>query len=118
MSEENKAKMRRLLEEAFGQGNVDAVDEVLDPDFVCYDPNSETGEIRGADTIKGEIEYFRSAIPDLTYTIEDQIAEGEKVVTRYTVNGTHQGKFFGVAPTGERITMSGGSASTASKAAR
>ena len=106
-AEENKAKMRRLLEEAFGQGNVDVVDEVLDPDFVCYDPNSETGEIRGADTIKGEIEYFRSAIPDLTYTIEVQIAEGEKVVSRYTVSGTHQGEFFGVAPTGERITMSG-----------
>ena len=106
-AEENKAKMRRLLEEAFGQGNVDVVDEVLDPDFVCYDPNSETGEIRGADTIKGEIEYFRNAVPDLTYTVEDQIAEGDKVVTRYTVSGTPQGEFFGVAPTGERITMSG-----------
>ena len=106
-AEENKAKMRSLLEEAFGQGNVDVVDEVLDPDFVCYDPNSESGEVRGADTIKGEIEYFRSAVPDLTYTVEDQIAEGEKVVTRYTVSGTHQGEFFGVAPTGERITMSG-----------
>ena len=106
-AEENKAKMRRLLEEAFGQGNVDVVDEVLDPDFVCYDPNSESGEVRGAETIKDEIEYFRSAVPDLTYTVEDQIAEGEKVVSRYTVSGTHQGEFFGVAPTGKRITMSG-----------
>ena len=107
MSEENKAKMRRLLEEGFSQGNVDVVDEVLDPDFVCYDPNSETGEIRGSETIKGEIEYFRNAVPDLTYTIEDQIADGDKVVTRYTVSGTHEGEFFGVAPTGERIMMSG-----------
>jgi predicted ester cyclase len=107
MSEENKAKMRRLLDEGFSQGNVDVVDEVLDPDFVCYDPNSETGEIRGSETIKGEIEYFRNAVPDLTYTVEDQIAEGDKVVTRYTVSGTHEGEFFGVAPTGERIMMSG-----------
>jgi predicted ester cyclase len=107
MSEENKAKARRLLEEAFGQGKVDVVDEVLDPNFVCYDPNSESGEVRGADTIKGEIEYFRNAVPDLTYTVEDQIAEGDKVVTRYTVSGTHQGEFFGVAPSGERITMTG-----------
>src|SRR5919205_2308833 len=107
MSEENKAKARRLLEEAFGQGKVDVVDEVLDPNFVCYDPNSESGEVRGAATIKGEIEYFRNAVPDLTYTVEDQIAEGDKVVTRYMVSGTHQGEFFGVAPTGERIMMRG-----------
>ena len=95
MSEENKTKVRRLLEEGFGQGKVDVVDEVLHSDFVCYDPNSEAGEIRGADTIKGEIEYFRTAAPDLTYTVEDQVAEGDKVVSRYRVSGTHQGEFFG-----------------------
>jgi predicted ester cyclase len=107
MSEENKAKARRLFEEGFSQGNTDVVDEVLNPDFVCYDPNSESGEVRGAETIKAEIEYFRNAVPNLTYTIEEQMAEGDKVVTRYTVSGTHQGEFFSVAPTGERITMSG-----------
>src|SRR5918912_2355114 len=107
MSEENNVKARRLFEEAFGRGDVGVVDEVLDPDFVCYDPNSEAGEVRGSGTIKAEIEYFRNAVPDLTYTVEDQIAEGDKVVTRYTVSGTHQGEFFGVAPTGEQIKMSG-----------
>src|SRR5215204_4574183 len=106
MSEENKAKVRRLFEEGFSQGNTDVVDEVLNPNFVCYDPNSESGEVRGSETIKGEIEYFRNAVPDLTYTIEDQIAEGDRMVTRYTASGTHQGEFFGVAPSGERITMS------------
>jgi predicted ester cyclase len=83
------------------------VEEVLDPAFVCYDPNSEAGEVRGADNIKQEIEWFRNAVPDLTYTVVDQVAEGEKVVTRYTATGTHQGEFFGVAPTGNRIEMSG-----------
>src|SRR5215210_1779957 len=107
MSEENKAQARRLFEEGFGQGNTDVVDEVLDPNFVCFDPNSESGEVRGADTIKGEIEYFRNALPDLTYTVEEQIAEGDKVVTRYTVSGTHQGEFFGIAPTGEQVRMTG-----------
>jgi steroid delta-isomerase-like uncharacterized protein len=107
MSEETKEKMRRVFEEGFGQGKLEVIDEVLQSDFVCYDPNSESGEIRGADTIKGEIEYFRNAVPDLTYTVEDQIAEGDKVVTRYTVSGTHQGEFFGVAGTGKRIEMSG-----------
>jgi predicted ester cyclase len=107
MSEENKTKVRRLLEEGFGQGKVDVVDEVLHSDFVCYDPNSEAGEIRGADTIKGEIEYFRTAAPDLTYTVEDQVAEGDKVVSRYRVSGTHQGEFFGVLGTGNRVEFTG-----------
>jgi steroid delta-isomerase-like uncharacterized protein len=107
MSEENKAKARRLLEEGFSQGDVGVVDEVLASDFVCYDPNSESGVVRGADTIKGEIEYFRNALSDLTYTIEDQIAEGDKVVTRYTVSGTHEGELFGVPATGEQVRMTG-----------
>jgi predicted ester cyclase len=106
-AEENKEKARRLMEEAFGQGKVEVIDEVLDADFVCYDPNSEAGEIRGADTMKGEIEYFRNAVGDLTYTVEDQIAEGDKVVTRYTARGTHQGEFFGVAGTGNRVEFTG-----------
>src|SRR5215216_4462628 len=106
-AEENKEKARRLMEEAFGQGKVEVIDEVLDANFVCYDPNSESGEIRGAETFKGEIGYFRNAVPDLTYTVDDQVAEGDKVVTRYTASGTHQGEFFGVAPTGNRIEMSG-----------
>jgi len=107
MSEENKEKVRRFLEEAFGQGKTEVVDELLHSDFVCYDPNSEAGEIRGADTVKGEIEYFHSAVPDLSWRVEDQVAEGDKVVSRYTVSGTHQGEFFGVPGTGKRIEMTG-----------
>ena len=105
--QENKQKARRFLEEGFGQGNLEVLDEVLDPDFVCYDPNSEAGEVRGVETMKQEIEYFRNAVPDLIYTVEDQVAEGEKVVSRYTATGTHQGEFFGVAPTDKPIEMSG-----------
>ena len=91
ISEENKTKVRCLFEEGFSQGNTEVVDEVLNPDFVCYDPNSESGEVRGSETIKAEIEYFRNAVSDLTYTIEDQMPEGDKVVTRYTVSGTTKG---------------------------
>ena len=107
LSEENKVKSRRLLEEAFGQGKLEVIDEVLRSDFVCYDPNSESGEISGADTIKGEIDYFRQAVPDLTYTVDDQVAEGDKVVSRYTATGTHQGEFFGVPGTGKRVEFTG-----------
>jgi steroid delta-isomerase-like uncharacterized protein len=107
VSEENKQKVRRLLEEAFTQGKAEVIDEVLDPDFVCYDPNSEAGEVRGAETIKGEIEYFHNALSDFAYHVEDQVAEGDKVVTRYTISGTHQGEFFGVPATGKRVEMTG-----------
>jgi steroid delta-isomerase-like uncharacterized protein len=107
MSEENKEKVRRFMEEAFGQGKVEVVDEVLDPDFVCHDPNSETGEIRGAETIKGEVGYFHNAFPDFHWTVEDQVAEGDKVTTRFTFGGTHQGEFFGVPGSGKRVEISG-----------
>jgi steroid delta-isomerase-like uncharacterized protein len=99
--------MRRVLEQAFGEGKVEVIDEVLHSDFVCYDPNSEAGEIRGAETIKGEIGYFRQAFPDFFWRVEDQVAEGDKVVSRYTFGGTHQGEFFGVAGTGQRIEITG-----------
>jgi steroid delta-isomerase-like uncharacterized protein len=106
-AEEIKEKARRLFEEAFGQGNREVVDEVLDPDFVCHDPNSETGEIRGAETIKGEIDYFQNAFSDFHWTVEDQVAEGDKVTTRYTLGGTHDGEFFGVPASGKRVEVSG-----------
>jgi steroid delta-isomerase-like uncharacterized protein len=106
-AEDNKEKMRRVLEEAFGEGKVEVIDEVLHSDFVCYDPNSEAGEVRGAETIKGEIGYFRQAFPDLFWRVEDQLAEGDKVTTRYTLGGTHQGEFFGVPGTGQSIEITG-----------
>jgi hypothetical protein len=73
MSEANKGKVRRLYEEACGQGKKELLDELLDPNFVCYDPNSEGGEVRGAETIKGEIDYFRQAFPDFFWRVEDQV---------------------------------------------
>ncbi len=107
-AQENKEKARRLYEGAFAQGGKQIIDEVLHSEFVCHDPNSETGEIRGAETIKGEIDYFRAAFPeDFFWRVEDQVAEGDKVTTRYTMGGTHQGEFFGVPGSGKRIEITG-----------
>ena len=106
-AEENKGKAHRFMEEAFGQGKPELVDDLLDPDFVRYDPYIEAGEVRGVETVKENIVWFHNAFPGLTCTIEDQVAEGDKVVTRWTVRGTHQGEFFGVPATGERIEMRG-----------
>ena len=107
-AEENKKKARRFMEEAFGQGKPELLDDLLDPDFVRYDPYIEAGAVRGVQTVKENIIWFHNVFPDLICTIEDQVAEGEKVVSRYTVRGTHQGEeFFGVAASGERMEMRG-----------
>jgi predicted ester cyclase len=106
-TEENKAIVRRFMEESFGGGEPELVDELLDPDFVRYDPYIEAGAVRGAQIVKENIVWFRNAFPDLTCTIEDQVAEGEKVVSRWTVRGTHQGEFFGVTGTGNRVEFAG-----------
>ena len=103
MSEENKALARRVSEEIYdSRGNLDVVDEIYAPNAVAHDPNSPE-EIRGFGPIKQLASMFRSAFPDMQVIVEDQIAEGDKVVTRYTVSGTHQGELMGIPPTGNRM---------------
>ena len=105
--EENKENVRRLLEESLGGGKPELVDDLLDPDFVRYDPYIEAGEVRGTQTVKENIVWFRNAFPDLRCTVEEQVAEGEKVVSRWTLCGTHRGDFFGVAGTGNWVEFTG-----------
>ena len=107
-AEENKEKACRLYEEAFGQRRPEVLDELVNPDFVCYDPDAEGGEVRGLETLKGEVENFHQGFPeDFFWRVEDQVVQGDKVTTRYTLGGTHQGEFFGVAATGRRGEISG-----------
>jgi predicted ester cyclase len=106
-AEENKAIVRRFMEEAFGEGKPELVDELLDPDFVRYDPYIAAGEVRGTQTVKENIVWFRNAFPDLSCTIKEQVAEGEKVVSRWTLRGTHQGDFFSIAGTDNRVEFTG-----------
>ena len=106
MSEENKEKARRFLEEAFNEGNFDVVDEIVASEYVLHDPASPE-EIRGPEGIKGFVQMYRSAFPDTHIMVEDQIAEGDDVVTRWTGRGTHQGELLGVPPSGNRVEVSG-----------
>ena len=106
MSEENKTLVRRSFEEVFNQGNLDAVEEIFASDYVLHDPTSPE-EIRGTEGMKQYVSMYRSAFPDLQQTIEDQIAEGEKVATRLTGRGTHQGDLMGIPPTGNRVEAPG-----------
>jgi steroid delta-isomerase-like uncharacterized protein len=108
MSEENKAILRRVADEVFNQGNLDVVDELFAPNYVLHDPSIPGGERRGAESFKQQwVSMFRTAFPDLRLNVEDQAAEGDKVVTRYTVRGTHQGELMGIPPTDNEVVVGG-----------
>jgi predicted ester cyclase len=106
-ADEKKGKVRRFMEDAFGGGKPELVDDLLDSDFVRYDPYITAGEVRGVQTVKENIVWFRNAFPDLSCTVEEQVAEGDKVVSRWTLRGTHRGDFFGVAGTGNQVEFTG-----------
>jgi steroid delta-isomerase-like uncharacterized protein len=105
-TEENKAITRRFLEEIFTGGNLELVDELFAPDFILHD-SSVPQEVRGVEALKQYITMYRTAYPDTHFTVEDQIAEGNEVVTRWTGQGTHQGELMGIPPTGNQVTVTG-----------
>jgi steroid delta-isomerase-like uncharacterized protein len=108
MSEENKALVRRyFFEEIWVKGNLDLIDELLTTDFVRHGPTATEGEVRGQEGFESLVSMYRNALPDLRIPIEDQIAEGDRVVTRWTARGTHQGELMGNAPTGNQATVTG-----------
>ena len=103
MSEENKALVRRLIKEV-EKGDLDVIDEVLAHDFVDHDllPDQEPDR----EGYKRSLSEDRAAFSNFDITIEDQIAEGDKVVTRFTWRGTHdQEKIMGMAPTGKKVEV-------------
>jgi steroid delta-isomerase-like uncharacterized protein len=106
MSEENKALSRRWAEELFSQGNLDLAGEIFAPDHVNHDPNVPM-EASGPEGMKRLFGMYKSAFPDGRLTIEDQIAEGDKVVSRWSASGTHQGEMMGIAPSDNRVEMKG-----------
>ena len=106
MSAENKALARRLVEEAFNAGRLEVVDELVASDFVEHDP-SLTEEVRGPAGVKELIAGYRAAFPDIRITIEDQIADGDYVVSRWSGTGTHQGELMGMPATGKQATVTG-----------
>ena len=105
-TQDNKALARRLIEEAWNQGNLATVDELMAPGHVGHHslvPNQPPSR----EFYKQYIVRTRSAFPDFHATIEEQIAEGDLVVTRWSVQGTHQGMFRGHSPTGRQMTLTG-----------
>ena len=102
-AEENKALVRRFVNEVQSRGNIDTIDELCSPEFVNH--SAPPGVPSNCEGVKQVTAMFRQAFPDSYSTIEVMIAEGDKVATRKTFHGTHQGKFMGIPPTGRQVSI-------------
>jgi steroid delta-isomerase-like uncharacterized protein len=103
-TEENRKLMRRFYEEVMNRGNLDFIDEFCSPDYVEHSPESPTPDRNG---LKQELAMVRGAFPDVHVTVEDLIAEDDKVVARTTARGTNTGAFLGFPATGKVVTIMG-----------
>ncbi len=104
MSEANKAVVRRWAEEGFNKGNIDLLDELCAPNYVWHLGGRE---VRGLAATKELMGMYLRAFPGMQCSVEDQVAEGDRVVTRWTMRGTHKGDLEGIAATGKAVTLTG-----------
>ena len=103
-AEENKALVRRFVEEFWNEGNTSAADELMAVDAAIHMP---TGEVVDLDGLKGFAAVWRRSFPDWHSTFEELIAEGDRVAERWTGRGTHRGELQGIPPTGKRVEVPG-----------
>jgi len=99
----NKSVVLRSEAELWSNGNLAVADELYSPEFVCHFVAGS--EWRGLEGIKGEVRRHRTSFPDWNERVEDIIAEGDKVVIRFTSTGTQRGEFEGIAPTGRKVQI-------------
>jgi steroid delta-isomerase-like uncharacterized protein len=104
MSKQSKTLTRRIFEEMQSQGNLAIADDIFASDFVNHTP---FGDMVGPEGAKQFVTKLRTGFPDLQVTIEEQIAEGDKVATHWTARGTHQNEFQGIPATGKQMEIRG-----------
>ncbi len=107
MSEENKAIVRRFVDEVQSQHKLDVLDELFAPDIVNHSEATGVSLPPGVEGFKAFLGMMFVAFPDVRATINNQVAEGDRVVTHKTFRGTHQGEFMGIAPTGKTVEIEG-----------
>jgi steroid delta-isomerase-like uncharacterized protein len=105
-ADENKAVVRAFIDEVWNRGNFAAEDQYFAPDIIVHDPPLP-GLPAGAEGAKKIPAFWHRVFPDIVINIDDMVAEGDMVVERFTMHGTHEGELFGLAPTGKRVTMGG-----------
>jgi steroid delta-isomerase-like uncharacterized protein len=104
-TEQNKSIVRRWVEEGWNKGNPAVIDQLYAPDYIQHEPPPET--VNSSDALKQYASMLLTAFPDLHLTIEDLIAEGDKVVWRLNSKGTHKGPFMGIPATGKIGSITG-----------
>jgi len=104
-AEQNKSIVRRWIEEGWNKHNLAVIDEVYAPNFVQHEPEPQT--VKSSEDLKQYVGTYLTAFPDLQLSIEDLIAEGDKVVWRFVSNGTHTGPFMGIPATGKKGVITG-----------
>lgn len=102
--EENKAIIRRWLEEGWTNGNLSVADELIDPDFIAHVAGGQAVP-SGPDGVRQIVTAWRTGFPDGRMVIDDLIGVADKVVIRMTWRGTHQGDFYGIAPTNRQVSV-------------
>lgn len=100
------ATAQRFFDEVWSQGELGVVDELFAPEYVGH-PSGPEETVRGPEGVKEYVGRLRAGVPDLTVTIEDQLADRDKVVTRWTAQGTHDGELMGIDPTGRAASVTG-----------
>jgi steroid delta-isomerase-like uncharacterized protein len=104
-AEANKAVVRRLFDEVINRGQLATVDELL-ADNVVFGGRGGKVAVQGIEGFKRIVTMLRTAFADYTFTIGDEIAEGDKVVARFEATGRHEGNYLGIPPTGKQVTYS------------
>ena len=102
----NKALVRRYIEQIWNRGDLAAIEQLVAEGFAGHDPATR-GEPRGQADLHALINTYRTALPDVQITVDQQVAQGDWVVTRWTACGTHQGRLWAIGPTGRRVAVSG-----------
>ena len=98
---ENKAQFRRAYEELLNGGNLEVAEDLVAPEFLNHE--APPGRDRGPESMRGLATMLRTASPDLHFTIEELVAEGDTVAGRLTMSGTHRGPLMGMPPTGRSV---------------
>jgi len=107
MAEGNEALAHRFHMDIFQEGNLDAADEILSPDFVYHGSLGPGEDQRGPEPTKQVASGVIAAFPDRRITHEDTLAEGDKVLIRWSLTGTQEGELQGIPPTGRQVTLTG-----------
>lgn len=105
-TEQNKSTVRRLIEEIVNKGNYSLINQLVDTNYIGHDPTLPR-DLKGPENLQKNLQELRTAFPDINIKIEDLVAEGDKVICRWTGTGTHKGEYLGLSPTNKKSTVLG-----------